>query len=70
MATLSITINDASLSRVQEAFGHASVIPGQPWVNATNSDIRQAIMEYVRSFVRRYEEAKASNSAIVQVTDI
>lgn len=40
MATLTITIPDAAVSRVQDAFGHATgdVVPG--WEPATNAELR------------------------------
>jgi len=56
LATLSITVPDDKVSRIQAAFG--SMI-GQP---ATNAEIRAALLDFVRRRVREYEAELAANT--------
>lgn len=69
MATLSITIPDAAVPRIQEAFGHPASPTDKTWVNATNAELRDLVTAYLRARVRQYEEVKAADLARNQVTD-
>ena len=69
MATLPITIPDANVPRVQAAFGHQAPPPGLEWIPATSAEVQAAITNWLRQYVRNYEEALASAEAIEDVTD-
>jgi hypothetical protein len=69
VATLSITIPDAQVSRVLAAFGHDGA-PGD-WVSANQNDIRAWILAQVKQRVITYEGAKAAAQAQATVeTDV
>ncbi len=70
MATISITIPDASVARVRTAFGHWSSDLGDPvWIDATNNDVRDELTNYVRGKTRQYEERIAAQVAVAEVED-
>lgn len=66
MATISITIPDANVTRVRAAFGHEE---DGIWVAATNPEVQTAITRWVRQRVRDYEERLASDAARAAVQD-
>lgn len=55
MALLTITINvpNANVARVQAAFGHPTSLFDPTWVNATNTEIQDAVTEEATDFIRR-----------------
>lgn len=69
MATLPITIPDANIPRIQAAFGHQGPPPGLEWIPATNAEVQAAITNWLRQYVRNYEEEQVSLEAIEDVTD-
>lgn len=66
MATLSITIPDAQVPRVQAAVGQALGLD-QP---ANNAEIRQFIVDYVKQTVLYQEQVEAAEQAAATVQPI
>ncbi len=58
MATLNVTVPDAAVSRIQAAFGHAS-LPDNVWVNATQPEVIARLKAFLRTRVVDYETALA-----------
>lgn len=69
MATLTITIPDAQVPRVLEAFG-TNIILGQPNTPATPAQVRQKLAEYVKTVVQHYEMEQARIAAASGVTPV
>ncbi len=69
MATLTITIPDASVTRVRAAFGHPASMTDPTWVPATTAEVQAHVTEQINLYVRRYEERLAAQSAVGGVTD-
>ncbi len=67
MATLTITIPDANVTRVRAAFGHLQGT--STWVPATTQEVQDALTTYLRRQVRSYEEGLAQQAALAGVTD-
>ncbi len=67
MATLTITIPDANVTRVRTAFGHLN--GSSTWVPATTQEVQNALTAYLRREVRSYEEGLAQQAALLGVTD-
>lgn len=72
MATINITIPDAQVDRVLNAFGarNTSRLPGQNPRPATPADVRAAIVGYVREVVRDYEASEAIKTAIDTISPV
>ncbi len=72
MATLSITVPDAAVTRVQEALGDALGLrngSGQPR-NATTQEVQGYIASHINAKVHAYEANKAMVTAAAAVVDV
>lgn len=69
MAQMTITVPDAQLDRVKEAFGRRSA-PEANWTPATPEEVRRAIIAYVIERVRIYEQMAARAAADASVTPV
>lgn len=58
MAQFQITIPDAVIPRIRDAFGHEDLVTKQ-WVLATPAEVQAAIKGYLRSVVKQYEAMQA-----------
>lgn len=54
MASFTITVPDAFISRIFEAFGHDS-FPIGPRIPATGEEVKLAIRDYIKNVVHNYE---------------
>ena len=64
MAQLILTIPDEAVSRVLEAFGKLQApVDGAGRVNATAEEVRQDLLQYIRSRVDAYETQKEQQLA-------
>lgn len=72
MATLSITVPDAQVPRVQEAIGDAMGLRNAQGTArvATTAEVQAFIADHIKQRVHAYEAQKAANAAAAAVTDI
>lgn len=72
MATLSITVPDAQVPRVQEAIGDALQLRNAQGTArvATTAEVQGWIAKRLTEMVHGYEANKAANTAAAAVTDI
>lgn len=61
MATLNITVPDAVVPRIRDAFGHNDLVTGVR-IPATVSEVTDALKAYVKGVVLEYETAKQANT--------
>jgi len=59
MAQLTITVPDAVVSRIKTAMGHLDSA-SQQWVDATVSDVQDAIKGFIKAQVINYETTQAA----------
>ena len=71
MATISITIPDATVPRIRAAFGKWGTDPETlgTWVPATAAEVVAAIKEYAKNRVRDYEAQQAALTVHQSVTN-
>ena len=62
MATLSVTIPDTVVARVQTAFGHYDNSVPPVWVNATIADVQAVLKNALKNGVLEYETAQAATT--------
>ena len=72
MATLTITVPDAVVPRIREAFGHlATPVRTSPWIPATVLEVQNAIKTFVKEKVVAYEGTTIKETSNVKfLTDI
>lgn len=72
MATITITIPPAQTARVAAAFGRVlnTRAAGEKARNATNAEVKEAIIEWLKAMVRTSEQAVQREAAIATVDDI
>lgn len=72
MATLTITVPDAQVPRVQAAVGRAlGLVDGSELPrDATSDEVRQHIVDFLIETTRRIEAREAAQTAADAVTDI
>lgn len=66
MATLTINTTPQQDARIIEAFGHHLEL-GR---NATGPEVKQAVIDHIKSVVYSYETAQAASSAAAAVDQI
>lgn len=59
MAQLTITVPDAVVPRIKTAMGHFQGSPAV-WVDATVSDVQDAIKNFIKAQVVNYETTQAA----------
>ncbi len=67
MASLTITVSDVVVPRIQAAFGHWSTDTTPVWVSATVADLQAAIKTWIKGAVINYETtlaAQAKNASV------
>lgn len=66
MAEIKLTVPDAQLDRVRNAFcavnGYQDTIDGQPNPVSKNQFLKQQLMAFVKSTVKSYEESQAAKT--------
>lgn len=70
MATLTITIPDDQVARVQEAFAPMAHRMPPRTGPATQAEIKAIVIGFIRQTVRRYERDKAVSAAEAALSDI
>ena len=67
MATLTITVPDAVVTRIRDAFGHHELpVRTSPWIPATLAEIQTAIKSFIKEKVVAYEGATIRQTSDVK----
>jgi hypothetical protein len=67
MANLTITVPDTVVPRIRTAFGHLD-IPTDTWIDATVTEVQDAIKAFCKSRVIDYETLQVNNVKRAQVS--